>query len=147
MRDRANHANSFTHRHRLRDRRLCKQCPLGTICPGFTRLLPELCPPGFVCDSPGLPIPSVRCPAGNFCPGNAVTQDPLAPLDVAQLQRSSPVPLVVATLRPLPCLPTTYCMDGVVDNITIENSFSHPQPCKQVRGASLYCACCPRRRC
>ena len=37
----------------------CKLCPLGTICPGFTRLLPEACPPGYVCDTTGLAIP--RC--------------------------------------------------------------------------------------
>ena len=109
----------------------CKKCPLGTICPGFARELPELCPPGFVCDEVGLPIPSKRCPAGHFCLQNTLTPDPLSALDIDQLLRSSPVSLDVTSFRPLPCLPATYCMEGVMSNLTLEGVFTQPQPCKE----------------
>ena len=109
----------------------CKKCPLGTICPGFARELPELCPPGFVCDEVGLPIPSKRCPAGHFCLENTLTPDPLSALDIDKLLRSSPIALDVASFRPLPCLPATYCMEGVMSNLTLEGVFTQPQPCKE----------------
>ena len=109
----------------------CKKCPLGTICPGFARELPEACPPGFVCDEVGLPIPAKRCPAGHYCLSNTLTPDPLSALDTDQLLRSSPIVMRVDQFRPLPCLPATYCMEGVMSNITNEGVFTQPQPCKE----------------
>ena len=109
----------------------CKKCPLGTICPGFARQLPEACPPGFVCDEVGLPIPAKRCPAGHYCLSNTLTPDPLSALDENALLRSSPIQMEVGQFRPLPCLPATYCMEGVMTNITNEGVFTQPQPCKE----------------
>ena len=111
----------------------CKQCPLGTVCPGFTRLLPVLCPAGYVCDSIGLPLPINLCPAGHYCFNNTVTSDPLAPLDVVSLLRNFPTslaPLVnTSTLRPLPCSPGTYCLQGVGNSTTASGLYFNPQPC------------------
>ena len=109
----------------------CKKCPLGTICPGFARDLPEPCPPGYVCDAVGLPIPSKRCPAGHYCLQNTLTPDPLSALDIGSLLRASPIALAETQLRPLPCLPATYCMEGVMNNVTNEGVFTQPQPCKE----------------
>ena len=109
----------------------CKKCPLGTICPGFARELPEPCPPGYVCDDVGLPIPSKRCPAGHYCLQNTLTPDPLSALDIDALLRASPMSIVETQFRPLPCLPATYCMEGVENNVTNEGVFSQPQPCKE----------------
>jgi len=109
----------------------CKLCPRGTICPGFARLLPEKCPAGAVCDVEGLPIPNKRCPAGHFCLTNTVTRDPLAQLDEAALRRASPIELKDFNFRPRPCLPATYCMDGVDTNVTNKGVITAPQPCKE----------------
>jgi hypothetical protein len=109
----------------------CKKCPLGTICPGFARELPEPCPPGFVCDQEGLPIPAKRCPAGHFCLANTLTSDPLSALDTDKLLRASPIRMNPDTFRPLPCLPATFCMEGVMTNKTLEGVFTQPQPCKE----------------
>ena len=111
----------------------CKKCPLGTICPGFARELPEPCPPGYVCDAEGLPIPAKRCPAGHYCLRNTLTPDPLSALDTDALLRASPVAISETQFRPLPCLPATYCMEGVENNVTNAGVFSQPQPCKEVR--------------
>ena len=109
----------------------CKKCPLGTICPGFARELPEPCPPGYVCDAEGLPIPSKRCPSGHYCLQNTLTPDPLSALDIGSLLRASPIALAETQFRPLPCLPATYCMEGVENNVTNAGVFSQPQPCKE----------------
>lgn len=84
-----------------------------------------------MCDVDGLPIPNKRCPAGHFCLGNTVTRDPLAQLDESSLQRLSPIELVASNFRPRPCLPATYCMEGVATNITNKGVITAPQPCKE----------------
>ena len=109
----------------------CKESPVGTISPGFARLLPEKCPPGFVCDEPGLSLPMKRCPRGHFCLGNAVTTDPLAGLDEPKIKRLSPIFLDPDLFRPKPCLPSTFCMEGVLSNVTRQGDFNFPQLCKE----------------
>ena len=109
----------------------CKESPLGTISPGFARLLPEICPPGFVCDEPGLSLPMKRCPRGHFCQGNTVTTDPLAGLDEPKIKRLSPIFLDPDLFRPKPCLPSTFCMEGVLSNVTKQGDFNFPQLCKE----------------
>ena len=109
----------------------CKESPVGTISPGFARLLPERCPPGFVCDEPGLSLPMKRCPRGHFCQGNAVTTDPLAGLDEQKIKRLSPIDLDPDLFRPKPCLPSTFCMEGVLSNVTKQGDFNFPQLCKE----------------
>ena len=49
------------------------------MCPGWASQLPEICPPGFVCNALGLSYPTVLCPAGYFCHAGTVTTDPSAP--------------------------------------------------------------------
>ena len=109
----------------------CKKCPLGTICPGFAREVPEPCPPGYVCDAVGLPTPSKRCPAGHYCLQNTLTPDPLSALDIGAMLRASPIALDETQFRPLPCLPATYCTQGVENNVTNEGVYTQPQPCKE----------------
>ena len=46
------------------------------ICPGFGRVDPAICPPGYVCSQSGLDAPNARCPAGFFCPNGTLTTDP-----------------------------------------------------------------------
>jgi hypothetical protein len=55
-----------------------------------------------------------------YCSANTLTPDPLGVLDNDLLLRSSPVSMETRTFRPLPCLPATFCMEGVMTNITLE---------------------------
>lgn len=62
-------------------------CPQGYYCPAKTSIPTAcaagyyldaeakssitdciVCPPGFYCATPGLPLPTAKCPAGYFCP-------------------------------------------------------------------------------
>ena len=46
---------------------LLPSIPIGHMCPGWGGQLPEICPPGFVCNALGLSYPTVLCPAGSIC--------------------------------------------------------------------------------
>ena len=98
----------------------CTLCPQGYICPGLGRVDPAICPPGFVCSSEGLTSPNIRCPAGFYCQNGTHTSDPF---------RND------TTLRPYPCSPGTYCLDGTGYNVMKEGDFMYAQPCH----AGFYC--------
>ena len=51
----------------------CSPCTAGTMCPSTGLVLPEQCPPGFVCSLPGRIKPSFMCPAGSYCLENTIS--------------------------------------------------------------------------
>ncbi|XP_062816991.1 zonadhesin isoform X2 [Anolis carolinensis] len=51
------------------------QCSPGSYCPEGSRE-PNLCPPGFYCNAPGLSAPSGECAAGFYCLGGASSPKP-----------------------------------------------------------------------
>lgn len=81
----------------------CTLCHSGFICPEWASIAPRKCPPGFVCVAQGLSAPVLICPPGYFCQEGTST---LNPADSTQM-------------RPLPCLPGTFCLGGVAHNLTI----------------------------
>jgi hypothetical protein len=92
----------------------CSPCPRGAICPGFGRIDPALCPPGYICSRDGLSAPNMRCPSGFYCPTATVTGDPF---------RND------TTLRPYPCPPGSYCLGGVGYGEIRKGDYLYAQPC------------------
>ena len=74
----------------------------------------------YVCSKKGLSTPNMRCPKGFYCLKGTQTSSPF---------RND------TTLRPLPCSPGTYCLDGVGNNTVKEGDFFFAQPC----AAGFYC--------
>ena len=94
----------------------CTTCPKGHICPGFGRVDPAICPPGYVCSKDNLKAPNHRCPAGFYCPNGTLTADPF---------RND------TFLRPYPCKPGTYCLTGVGFSEVVAGDFSYAQYCTE----------------
>jgi hypothetical protein len=82
----------------------CTLCPIGSVCPGYGQIHPEICPAGFVCNVLGLSFPVVLCPQGYYCAVGTSTDDPSA----------------ATKNRPIPCQPGTFCLGGVASESVIE---------------------------
>ncbi|KAF1783977.1 Growth factor receptor cysteine-rich domain [Phytophthora cactorum] len=53
----------------------CTSCPVGFICPGYGRIMPALCPSGYVCSKSALASPNSLCPRGFYCLEGTATSD------------------------------------------------------------------------
>jgi len=95
----------------------CTPCAPGQVCPGYSRLQPEVCPAGSVCYSVGCATPDTRCPRGSYCLAGTRT-----------MTRNQPG-------GPQLCPAGTYCLDGVKQLETIDANFETPQICK----SGTYC--------
>ena len=90
-----------------------------------SRVLPATCATRRACRSQQEVSP------GHYCLQNTLTPDPLSALDIGRCSARRPSRSTETQFRPLPCLPATYCMEGVENNVTNEGVFTQPQPCKE----------------
>jgi hypothetical protein len=95
---------------------VCIACPPGFACPYRGLSTPVPCPPGFSCDGFGTMAANILCTPGYYCKLGVQCNNPFN---------------TNFTILPQPCPAGTYCLAGVMDNITNDDVPGHPHTCNQ----------------